>query len=110
MRTLLPTLKEKKRYLLFRILSKNSISKSQCEEAIQETLLKVLGELNCARAGIMFFGENYKDNTGIIRVGTQYVNDVKLALATIKKISGEIVTIEVIKVSGMIGKLKKKGF
>jgi len=106
MRPILPSLKEQKRYLLFRILSSESVSKSLCGDAISKATLRFLGELNCAKAGINFLAENYKDNQGIIRVNTKYVDEVKVALASIKEIASQRVTFDVIKASGNVGKLK----
>ena len=106
MRPILPTLKEQKRYLLFRILSNLSVDKSLCRDAISKATLRFLGELNCAKAGINFLGENYKDNQGIIRVGSKYVDEVKVALASIREIDGQSATFDVIKASGNVGKLK----
>ena len=108
MKPILPTLKENKRYLLFRILSGSAVDKSPCRDAISKATFRFLGELGCARAGVAFLGETYKpaEKTGIIRVNTKHVDDVKAALASIQNIGEQRATFEVIKVSGNVGKLK----
>jgi len=108
MKPILPTLKENKRYVLFRIISDSTIDKSECADAISTATLRLLGELGCARAGITFLGETYqsKEKTGIIRVGSKYVDEVKVALASIQNVSGQGATFDVVNVSGNIGKLK----
>ena len=108
MKPLLPSLKENKRYLLFRILSDGEINKSSCADAIFQATLRFLGELNCAKAGITFLGETYKlkEKTGIIRVNSKYVDEAKVALASICEVAGQKATFDVIKASGNVGKLK----
>lgn len=104
MRSLLPTLKERKRYLLFEVSA--DVDKDACKDAIQQACLQMLGELGCAKAGISFLGENYNNNKGILRVDAKYVDEVKLSLSNIKEIEGQKATIKVSKVSGIIKKLK----
>lgn len=108
MKPILPTLKENKRYILFRVLSDGAVDKSSCADAVSTATLRFLGELGCARAGVTFLGETYnpKEKTGIIRVNTKYVDDVKVALASIQNIDEQRATFDVIKVSGNVGKLK----
>jgi len=106
MKPILPSLKEQKRYLLFRIISTGTVDKSSCGDAINKACLRFLGELHCAKAGITFLGENYADKKGIIRVGSRYVDEVKVALASIREIDSQRATFDVVKISGAIGKLK----
>ena len=108
MKPILPTLKENKRYLLFRILSDADINRSSCADAISTATFRFLGELGCARAGVAFLGETYrpKEKTGIIRVNTKYVDDVKVALASIQNIDEQRATLDIVKISGNVGKLK----
>ena len=106
MKPILPSLKENKRYLLFRIVSDSAIDKSSCRDAINNACLRFLGELNCAKAGITFLNETYNGKKGIIRVCTKFVDEVKVALASIQEIDSQRVIFDVIKVSGAIGKLK----
>lgn len=110
MKPILPTLKEKKRYLLFNIITSEPISKQDCAIAIQKASSETLGTIDCANAGITFFEENYKDNSGIIRVNTKYVDHIKLALASIQQIGKQKVTFNIKETSGLIGKVKEKLF
>lgn len=108
MKPIFPALKERKRYLLFRILSDSGVNKQQCGDAVRRACSRALGELNYAKAGVLFLKETYKakKKTGIIRVNTKYVDEVKLALASIEEIAGGRATFDVVKVSGLLNKLK----
>jgi len=110
MRPLLPSLKENKRYVLFKVHSDAAVNKSQCSDAISSAVLRFLGELGCAKAGITFIKENYDpaEKTGIIRVNTKYIDELKVSIGSIKQIGPHNATFDVVKVSGNIGKLKSK--
>ncbi|MEK6807639.1 MAG: Rpp14/Pop5 family protein [Nanoarchaeota archaeon] len=82
--------------------------KENVKKLVIQAGLQFLGELGMARAGIQFLEDtwNEKDSTGIIRVSHKYVDEVKAALALVKEFEGKKITINSIKVSGEINKLK----
>ena len=107
MKTLLPALKERKRYISFTILYDDKLGKDVVSKYVNQACLQFLGELGMAKAGIQFLPEswNEKSKTGIIRVGHKYVDEVKSSLALLKDIKGKRATITCTKVSGNIGKV-----
>lgn len=106
MRTLLPTLKERKRYILFQVFTKARLGSREVKELVMKAGLQFLGELGMAKSGLQFLPETWKKDKGIIRVGHKYVDETKAALAFVKEHKGEKVAINCLKVSGTIGKLK----
>lgn len=106
MKPLLPTLKERKRYILFEVYSKEKVEKEEVKKQVTKACLQFLGELGMAKAGVQFMPETYKNNKGIIRVGHRHVDEVKASLALINEIDGKKVSFNVVKVSGLVGKLK----
>jgi len=110
MKSLLPTLKERKRYILFQIYSKAEIGKEEVKEQVTKACLQFLGELGCAKAGVQFLPEswNAESKTGIIRVAHNYTDQLKASLALIKDIQGKKASINCLLASGVIGKLKNK--
>ncbi len=105
LKPLLPSLKERKRYLVFEIVSKSPISSAKAvSEAIMDVSTRFLGELGMAKAGIMVLNNKYKDNKGMIRVAHKYVDHLKTAIALVKKINNQDV---IIKSKGVSGILKK---
>tara|TARA_Y100000034_G_C6666385_1_gene292354 strand:- start:174 stop:500 length:327 start_codon:yes stop_codon:yes gene_type:complete len=108
MRALFPSLKENKRYLLFKIHTDIKVSKLHLQKAINNACKQLIGELGCAKAGVSFIKETYLDSkkTGIIRINTKYVDELKMALGTIKEINDVPATFDVLKISGVINKLK----
>ena len=103
MRPLLPTLKERKRYLVFEIVS-NPIKFKIVSEAIWDGVLGYLGTKGTAQAGIWLLNDKYNNNKGIIRIGHKYVDDVKASLALIKKIDNTDVIVKSLGVSGILNK------
>ena len=103
MKPLLPTLKEKKRYLAYEVISKplkfNVVSK-----AVWDNILSYIGTKGTAKAGIWLLSDKYKNNKGLIRVTNKYVDDLKASLALIKKINNEDVMVRSLGVSGILNK------
>ena len=99
---LLPSLKERKRYLLYRINKAKTLDK----EILYKMIKEFLGVLGMSKAGVMIL--NNDGDSGIIRVNHNYVDEVKVALALINNYNGNELKIETIKVSGVINKLKRE--
>ncbi len=85
---------------MFEIIPKNKIKFEDLKKVILNKCLEFLGQLGCAKAGIMIIKPN------IIRVNTKYVNDVRSSLVLIEKINNEKVIVKTTKVSGVLKKLK----
>tara|TARA_Y100000310_G_scaffold193072_1_gene193032 strand:+ start:1572 stop:1952 length:381 start_codon:yes stop_codon:yes gene_type:complete len=108
MKPLLPSLREKKRYLVYKIISKEKISGIDANNAIMEGCLQFLGELGVGKAGLIPVKEVYKDNQGVLKVNTKYVNEVKMSLGLIKEIKGSKVVVDTLSVSGTLKKAQQR--
>ena len=109
MKAILPALKEKKRYLVFKVRSAKEIGMKPALDAIMSSVKDFLGQLSMARAGIIMLTGKWDNptQTGIIKVGHKFVNDLRTALAFVKTISGQQVIIQTIAVSGILKKADK---
>ena len=101
---LLPSLRQKKRYIVFEILSKEQFSFSDAKKAVDETLLLFLGQLGLAKALPMMLKEKYKNNTFLLKINNKYVDQAKSAVILIKKIKNEPVILRSIITSGTLKK------
>lgn len=99
-KSLLPSLREKKRYIKYDVVADSQINENDLRKEIDDTILRFLGEYGKAKAGVMVL----KDN--IIRVNTKYVNEVITALNLVKKCKSKEVMIKTKKVSGVLRKAK----
>jgi len=104
MKKLLPSLKEKKRYIAFNILSEKILNKDDVERSIYNNCKSFIGEMNYAKAGVNIIPEFLMANKGIIRVNNKFVDHVKSSLMMIKEINNEKVIIRSIGVSGILNK------
>ena len=108
---LLPSLREKIRYLAFEVISKRKIRDfSSASRAIGNACLRFLGELEGGKAGINILPEKYNSEkqTGLIRVQNKYTDHLKAALMFVKEIDGEEVIVRSTGVSGILKKAQTK--
>ena len=99
---LLPALKQKKRYIVFEIISADKYSEKEIKEAVSISTKEFLGTFGLAKAGIMFI--KHKNNKFIIKVNHKYVDQCKSAIILIKKIKEKPVIIKSVTTTGMIKK------
>ncbi|MBU0666599.1 MAG: Rpp14/Pop5 family protein [Nanoarchaeota archaeon] len=104
---LLPTLKEKKRYVVYEVIT-TSCKKSDYSREILNNCKRFLGVLESAKAGIMHVLFNKEKQRGVVRVSSKYMNKLKLSLMFIKQLDEEDALIKSIGVSGTLRKAKEK--
>ncbi len=95
-----PTLKQKKRYVVFEI--NIEVDEKDLKLAIRSALNQFFGDLGNARAAPMFVKS--KNNKFIIKVNHKHVDELKVAIALIKTIKNSKVIIRSIITSGTIKK------
>ena len=107
LKPILPSLREKKRYLVFEIISRKKINDfNAVSSAIHHYSLQFLGQIGAARAGIIVLNNKW-DGThqrGIIKVGHRHVDELKAALALADKIDDMEVIFRSLGVSGILRK------
>ena len=108
MKPILPSLKERKRYILFKLFTKARVDNREVKELVTKASLQFLGELGMAKSGFQFMPETWNQNkmTGIIKVNNKFVDEAKSALALVKEAKGKPAMISCIKVSGILSKVK----
>lgn len=104
LKSLLPTLRERKRYLVFQILSEKKLDAKDVQTALDQALMKYGGSKMIAKAGMYFFKDRFADNKGILRVANAAVDEVKSAMMLITHINNVEVAFRSLGVSGMIKK------
>ena len=111
LKPILPSLREKKRYLVFEVISREKISNAESvSNAIWDCSLHFLGQLGTAKAGIMVL-KNKWDSTlqrGIIKVSHKHVDAVKAALTFASKIDNTDIIFRSLGVSGILRKAENK--
>jgi len=100
------TARERKRYLLVKIESSDTIDRRDIENAILNSCLQFLGELGVARAGIIVMSDTYNGKTVVVKTGHKFIDETKSAISLIKSIGNKKVRLSTVKVSGAIKNLK----
>ena len=98
-------MREKQRYLVYEVLSKNKISTIKIKKELNEGLYSYLGILGLSQANVNFVDQY--SNQGIILTNSKYMHHVKAALTLIANIDDIPVIINVKKVSGMLNKARE---
>ncbi len=93
MKSLKPSMREKKRYLL--VKGKN------LRENIEKSILDFIGVLGMSKAGLEWIRQNSEEKSAIIAVNRESLNHIRASFAVWPE------KIQVEKVSGSLKKLKK---
>ena len=107
LKPILPSLREKKRYLVFEVISREKLNDfNTVSNAIYHYSLQFLGQLGTARAGIIVLNNKWEpaNQRGIIKVGHRHVDELKAALALADKIDDKEVIFRSLGVSGILRK------
>lgn len=111
LKPVLPSLREKKRYLVFEVISKEKISDfGHVSEAIRNSSHDFLGRFGAAKAGIIPLEDKWNPQLqrGILKTSHKNVDAVKASLAFIRKVGNTDVIFRSIGVSGILRKAESK--
>ena len=105
---LLPSLKEKKRYVVFEILSSKDIELEDANIAIKSQYKELFGEIDLGFAGLRKIKDQYKkkEKKGIMWINHKYVDKLRYSMSFIEKIGNKKVIVRTIGSSGIIKKAK----
>ena len=111
LKPVLPSLREKKRYVVFEVISKEKIKDAESvSNAVWHCSLQFLGQLGTAKAGIMVLNNKWNPELqrGIIKVSHKHVDAVKAALTFANKVDNTDVIFRSLGVSGILRKAENK--
>ena len=111
LKSLLPALKEKNRYLVFEIVSDDKIRDFKAvSRQINLKMSELVGSLGMARANIRVLADKWRPNRqrGIIKVNHRYAHELKSALAMIDRLKGKDAIVRSAGLSGILKKAESK--
>ena len=102
----IPSLREKKRYLVFEVISKSKENFKQVSDTINNAILSFLGQLGVGKAGINILEDkwNYDKQRGVIRVNNKNIDALKTSLMFVK----DDMIVRSLGVSGILKKAENK--
>ena len=110
LKPILPSLREKKRYLAFEVLSKDKMEFNEVANAVWGSSLQFMGQLGTAKAGIWLLPDKWNQSIkrGLIKVNHKHVDNLRAALTLIDDIKGEDVIVRSVGISGILNKAEKR--
>jgi len=112
LKTLIPSLREKKRYIAFQVIHEKGedFSYSDMESALWDAMLDFYGELGVSQTSVWLMKDlwNEKRKIGILRCNHKSVQKVIASLGLIERLGDTRVTFKILKVSGTIKSIKEK--
>ncbi|MHC1611017.1 MAG: Rpp14/Pop5 family protein [Candidatus Methanospirareceae archaeon] len=99
-----PSLRERRRYLRFEVISEREIDKRELLKAIWDSLYGLYGDVVASESKIWLieYHKGEKNGVGILRCAHDKTDEVRASLACIHSVNGAQVGIRVIKTSGTI--------
>lgn len=107
LKRLLPSLREKKRYVAFEVIADESISHKDAINAISDNYKKYYGLIGMAKSGLMALND-WKNQKGIIKVNNKYTDELKGSFSLIKNINNHNAIVRCIGVSGILKKARSR--
>ncbi|MFH1722568.1 MAG: Rpp14/Pop5 family protein [Candidatus Altiarchaeota archaeon] len=103
-----PTLRERNRYLAFKVEGSRSFGSEEVGRSIWAVSLRFLGELGVSKTSLRIIEFDEKKQKGIVKCTHKTVAEVRAAIAVISEIEKTKAAVRVIGVSGTIKKAKKE--
>ena len=103
---LLPTLREKKRYLVYEILSDYDFDAKEISSSIKLSFKELFGITGLADAGLIFMDKKFNKETkkGFVRVSNESLDQLRASFTFINDINGKKAIVKSVIASGMIHK------
>jgi len=104
-----PTLRERERYVYFKIISDEKVLYSDLEAAIWNTLIEFYGEMGVSRMSVWFVKNTWDDKSqsGVIRCNHLSVPQLIAGMGLISRLGESRIVLKVESVSGTIKGLEK---
>lgn len=107
----LPSLREKKRYIAFEIISDNKVFEFEdVNKAIIDGSYDFLGVLGMSKAGLMIMRDkwNFERSRGLVKINHKNIDNFKAALTMVKTINENKVILRSLGVAGTLKKATNK--
>ena len=103
---LLPTLRTKKRYVAYEVICDDAVEMKGVYQDIKKSYQDCFGQVGASFAGLMDTRIINK-NKGILKINHKYLDELRLAMANMKRLDEKPIIVHTVGVSGMLAKTKK---
>lgn len=103
-KAVMPSLREKKRYLAFEVISEQKVSFNDVSKAVNKGISSFIGKLGAAAAGPIMLKEKYDADRqrGVLRVANSMVDKIRGSFCLIDKVGQSNAIIRSVGVSGSL--------
>ncbi|MFB6076280.1 MAG: Rpp14/Pop5 family protein [Candidatus Aenigmatarchaeota archaeon] len=107
-----PTMRERKRYIAFKVISDEEIEFGNLVSGLWHSLLNLMGEFETAKCNVWVVKDKWNDKKqiGLVKCNHNHVKHVRSALALIEMLGDIKVIIKTLGVSGTMRGAEKKFF
>lgn len=111
-KTLPPTMRDRKRYIAFEVVSEKPIDFPDVVNEMWASLLSLLGELGTSKANVWFVKDAWSQDRqiGLVRCEHNSTEQVRAAIGLITEISGKRVIVHSLGISGTMKGARSKFF
>jgi len=109
LKKVLPSLREKKRYIVFELIANNNLGYNVVKNSIKQAISGLIGEFGIANADLRFLNE-WKNNKGVMAVNRGYVDEARAGISLVKSINNVDVIMRTVGISGILKKAEENFF
>jgi ribonuclease P/MRP protein subunit POP5 len=106
LKRLLPSLRSKKRYLAFEMISEEPASRSDLVKEVMSSASSLLGDVTASECDIKVLG--FEDWKGIIQCSHTKVKETRATLAALTRVNGKRATLHILGTSGTVKRVTEK--
>jgi len=106
LKRLLPSLRAKKRYLAFELISEEPASRGDVVKEVMSSASSLLGDVTASECDIKVLG--FEDWKGIIQCSHTRVKETRAALSALTRINGKRATLHILGSSGTVKRVTEK--
>lgn len=111
-KTLPPSMRPKKRYIIFEVISEHPIEYNDLANAVWSSLMDLEGEAGASDSRMWFISNLYDDKRqmGIVKCGNSVVEAVRAAIALVQIVSENKCIVRVLGITGTLKSASEKYF
>lgn len=107
MRKLMPTLRNKKRYVAFELVTESNPELQEVKKALWDSMLRLFGEMGSAKIDAHFIDEQCKGKRGVIRFSHTATDELLSSFAFVSSVSGKKAILRSLGISSTVKGTKK---
>jgi len=107
MKTYMPSMREKSRYLVYEVYSNSRFIKNRIIKAVRNSLIAFLGEFGVSEISLVILDWSDSHQRGILKINNKHADKVIAGISLISGIDDEKVAFHTIALCGTIKKAKR---